>query len=196
MAEGIVAGNFGIYVGAAGATADLAGPPDTSTWTHLGDTKQGEGIKYTLSRTQHKVEAEGKLRPLAVLTNGIEEVIEAMLINCSPESIALTLRGDASTAAIATVAASSGVEGAKEVSLDFGAQLPELAVMFYGKGGPYYDSSGNRFALRSYYPLVALWGNWELSLMLNQEASIPARFMVLEHETITPKMHFQTAEST
>ena len=196
MAEGIVAGDFGIYVGAAGAAADLAGPPDTSAWTHLGDTKQGEGIKYTMSRTQHKVEAEGKLRPLAVLTNGIEEVIEAMLINCTPENIALTLRGDAGSTVVSTIAAAATVEGAKEVSLDFGAQLPELAVMFYGKGGPYYDSGGARFAMRAYYPLVALWGNWELSLMLNQEASIPARFMVLEHATINPKFHLQNADAT
>ena len=196
MAEGIIAGDFGVYLGAAGAAADLLGPPASTVWTHLGDTKQGEGIKHTMSRTQHKVEAEGKLRPLAVLTSAIEEVLEAMLINCTPEAIAYTLRGDASSAVITTVAAGSGIEGAKEVSLDYGAQLPELAVMFYGLGGPYYDSSGNRYALRSYYPLVALWGDWELSLMLNTEAVIPARFMVLEHATISPKFHFQTADPT
>ena len=50
-----------------------------------------------MSRTQHKVEAEGKLRPVAVLTSAIEEVLEAMLINCTPESIAYTLRGDATS---------------------------------------------------------------------------------------------------
>ena len=196
MAEGIIAGDFGVYVGAAGAVADLVGTPDTTKWTHLGDTKQGEGIKHTMSRTQHKVEAEGKLRPLAVLTSGIEEVLEAMLINCSPESIAYTLRGDATSSVISTIVAASMVEGAKEVSLDFGAELPELAVMFYGLGGPYYNATGGRYALRAYYPLVALWGDWSLSLMLNQEASIPARFMVLEHATINPKFHFQTAEPT
>ena len=44
--------------------------------------------------------------------------------------------------------------------------------------------TGARYALRAYYPLVALWGDWEMSLMLNTEASIPARFMVLEHTTL------------
>ena len=92
MANGIIAGDFGIYLGAAGAAADLLGPPAAAVWTHLGDTKQGEGIKHTMSRTQHKVEAEGKLRPVAVLTSAIEEVLEAMLINCTPEAIAYTLR--------------------------------------------------------------------------------------------------------
>ena len=193
MAEGIIAGDFGIYLGAAGAVADLVGPPDTTTWTHLGDTKQGEGIKHTMSRTQHKVEAEGKLRPLAVLTSAVEEVLEATLINCSPESIAYTLRGDATSTVLSTIAATSSAEGAKEVSLDFGAELPELAVLLYGLGGPYYTATGGRYALRFYYPLVALWGDWELSLMLNAEASIPARFMVLEHATIVPKFHFQSA---
>ena len=196
MAEGIIAGDFGVYLGAAGAAADLLGPPASTAWTHLGDTKQGEGIKHTMSRTQHKVEAEGKLRPLAVLTSGIEEVLEAMLINCTPAAIAYTLRGDATSTVVSTITAATDVEGATEVSLDYGAQLPELAVMFYGLGGPYYDSSGNRYALRSYYPLVALWGDWELSLMLNAEASIPARFMVLEHATISPKFHFQTAPAS
>ena len=196
MAEGIIAGDFGVYLGAAGATADLLGPPASTAWTHLGDTKQGEGIKHTMSRTQHKVEAEGKLRPLAVLTSAIEEVLEAMLINCTPEAIAYTLRGDATSTVISTITAATDVEGAKEVSLDYGAQLPELAVMFYGLGGPYYDANGNRYALRSYYPLVALWGDWELSLMLNAEASIPARFMVLDHATLSPKFHFQTAPAS
>ena len=196
MAEGIIAGDFGIYLGAAGAVADLVGPPDTTTWTHLGDTKQGEGIKHTMSRTQHKVEAEGKLRPLAVLTSAVEEVLEATLINCSPESIAYTLRGDATTGVLSTIAATSSAEGAKEVSLDFGAELPELAVLLYGLGGPYYDATGGRYALRFYYPLAALWGDWELSLMLNQNASIPARFLVLEHATISPKFHFQSAAVT
>ena len=97
MAEGVIAGDFGIYVGAPAAAADLLGPPAAAVWTHLGDTKEGEGIKYTMSRTQHKVEAEGKLRPLAVLTSSIEEVLEAMLINCTPEAIAYTLRGDATS---------------------------------------------------------------------------------------------------
>ena len=196
MAEGIIAGDFGIYVGAQGAAADLLGPPAAAVWTHLGDTKQGEGIKHTMSRTQHKVEAEGKLRPLAVLTSAIEEVLEAMLINCTPEAIAYTLRGDATSAVLTPIAAASDVEGATEVSLDFGAQLPELAVMFYGLGGPYYDAAGVRYALRSYYPLVALWGDWELSLMLNAEASIPARFLVLNHATLSPKFHFQTAPAS
>ena len=196
MAEGIIAGDFGIYLGAAAATADLAGPPDSSTWTHLGDTKQGEGLKHTMGRTQHKVEAEGKLRPLDVLTSGIEEVLEAMLINCTPESIALTLRGDAGTGVVSTIAAATGIEGAKEVSLDFGPETPKLAVMFYGKGGPFFDSTGKRYALRTYYPLVALWGEWSWALMLGQETSIPARFLVLDHPTINPKMHFQTAEPT
>ena len=196
MAEGIIAGDFGIYLGAAGAVADLVGSPDAATWTHLGDTKQGEGIKHSMSRTQHKVEAEGKLRPLAVLTSSIEEVLEAMLINCTPEAIAYTLRGDATSTVITTIPAATGVEGAEEVSLDYGAELPELAVMFYGLGGPYYDATGGRFALRAYYPLVALWGNWELSLMLNTEAMIPARFMVLEHATLKPKFHFQSAAVT
>ena len=119
-----------------------------------------------------------------------------MLINCTPEAIAYTLRGDATSAVLTPIAAASDVEGATEVSLDFGAQLPELAVMFYGLGGPYYDAAGARYALRSYYPLVALWGDWELSLMLNTEASIPARFMVLDHATLSPKFHFQTAPAT
>ena len=196
MAEGIIAGDFGIYVGAVAATADLLGPPDSAAWTHLGDTKQGEGIKHSLSRTQHKVEAEGKLRPLAVLTSAVEEVLEATLINCTPQTIATTLRGDASSAVITTIAAASMVEGATEVSLDYGAQLPELAVMFYGLGGPYFDADGSRYALRAYYPQVALWGDWELSLMLSAEAMIPARFMVLEHATLSPKFHIQTAPAS
>ena len=66
------------------------------------------------------------------------------------------------------------------MSLDYGAELPELAVMFYGLGGPYYGPTGGRYALRAYYPLVSLWGDWELNLMLNAEVAIPARFMVLE----------------
>ena len=193
MAEGIIAGDFGVYLGAAAAAADFLGAPGSAVWTHLGDTKQGEGIKYSMSRTQHKIEAEGKLRPVAVLTSAIEEVLEATLINCTPEAIAYTLRGDATSAAITVIPAASNIEGATEVSLDFGAQLPELSVMFYGLGGPYYDGVGNRYALRAYYPLVALWGDWELSLMLNAEASIPARFMVLDHATLSPKYHLQTA---
>ena len=196
MAEGIIAGDFGIYLGAPGATVDLAGAPDSSTWTHLGNTKQGEGITKSLSRTQHKVEAEGTLRPLAVLTSAIEEVLEATLIDCTPENIALTLRGDASTVAISTISAAATVEGAKEVSLDYPTELPELAVMFYGLGGPYYNSSGDRFALRLYYPLAALWGDWDISLMLGTNAEIPARFLALHHATISPKFHFQTADAT
>ena len=82
------------------------------------------------------------------------------------------------------------------MSLDYGAELPELSVMFYGLGGPYYDAAGGRYALRAYYPLVALWGDWEMSLMLNQEVSIPARFMVLEHATSAPKFHLQSAPAT
>ena len=152
MPDGIIAGDFGVYVGAVGAAADLLASPAAATWTHLGDTKQGEGIKHTMSRTQHKVEAEGKLRPLAVLTSAVEEVLEGMLIHCTAESIAYTLRGDATATAITAVAAGTNIEGAKEVSLDFPAQLPELAVMFYGLGGPYYDVAGNRYALRAYYP--------------------------------------------
>ena len=196
MAEGIIAGDFGVYLGAAGAAADLAGPPDSSTWTHLGNTKQGEGIKKSLSRTQHKVEAEGPLRPLAVLTSAIEEVLEATLIDCTPENIARTLLGDASSSVVSTIAASTGVEGAKEVSLEYPAQLPELAVLFYGLGGPYYETSGVPFALRLYYPLVALWGDWEISLMHGGEAAIPARFIALHHATISPKFHIQTADAT
>ena len=196
MAEGIIAGDFGIYVGSAGAAADLLGPPLASVWTHLGDTQQGSGIKHTMSRTQHKVEAEGKLRPVAVLTSAIEEVLEAMLINCTPESIAYTLHGDASSAVVTAIVAGAGIEGATEVSLDYGAALPELAVMFYGLGGPYYGPTGGRYALRAYYPLVSLWGDWELNLMLNAEVAIPARFMVLEHATISPKFHFQSAPAS
>ena len=196
MAEGIIAGDFGVYVGAAGAAVDLAGAPDSTTWSHLGNTKQGEGIKHTMSRTQHKVEAEGPLRPLAVLTSGIEEVLEATLIDCTPENIARTLRGDAGSTVVTTIAAAVGVEGATEVALDFGSQMPELAVMYYGLGGPFYDSSGGRYAFRAYYPLVALWGNWELSLMHSPNSEIPARFMVLNHATIKPKFHFQTAAAS
>ena len=196
MAEGIIAGDFGIYLGAAGAAADLAGAPDSSTWTHLGNTKQGEGIKKSLSRTQHKVEAEGPLRPLAVLTSAIEEVLEATLIDCTPENIAHTLRGDAGATVLTTIAAATDTEGAKEVSLDYPAELPELAVMFYGLGGPYYETSGKPFALRLYYPLVALWGDWEISLMHGANAEIPARFIALHHATLSPKFHFQTADET
>ena len=196
MAEGIIAGDFGVYLGAAGATADLLGAPDSSAWTHLGNTKQGEGIKKSLSRTQHKVEAEGPLRPLAVLTSAIEEVLEATLIDCTPENIALTLRGDAGSTVVSTISAASDVEGAKEVNLDYPAQLPELAVLFYGLGGPYYESTGAPFALRLYYPLVALWGDWEISLMHGANAEIPARFIALHHATISPKFHLQTADAT
>ena len=196
MAEGIIAGDFGVYVGAVATAADLLGPPGAATWTHLGDTKQGEGIKHSLSRTQHKVEAEGKLRPLAVLTSAVEEVLEATLINCTAETIATTLRGDSTSAVVTPITAAADVEGAKEVSLDYGAELPELAVMFYGLGGPYFDATGGRYALRAYYPQVALWGDWELSLMLSPEAMIPARFMVLEHETLSPKFHFQNAPAS
>ena len=193
MAEGIIAGDFGVYIGAVATAADLLGTPGSATWTHLGDTKQGEGIKHSLSRTQHKVEAEGKLRPLAVLTSAVEEVLEATLINCTAENIATTLRGDSSSTVVTAVSAGTAVEGAKEVSLDYGAELPELAVMFYGLGGPYFDADGNRYALRAYYPQVAIWGDWELSLMLSAEAMIPARFLVLEHATLSPKFHFQNA---
>ena len=196
MAEGIIAGNFAVYLGAAGATADLVGPPDSSTWTHLGNTKEGEGIKKSMSRTQHKVEAEGLLRPLAVLTSGIEEVLEATLIDCTPENIALTLRGDASTAAITTITATGTLEGAKEVSLDFPAHLPDMAVMFYGLGGPFYDSAGQPFALRFYYPLVALWGDWSISVMHGGNSEIPARFLALHHATLSPMLHFQTGPTT
>lgn len=191
-AEGIIAGDFAVYVGAVNATADLAGTPDSSVWTSLGNTKQGEGIKYTLGRTQHKVEAENKQRPLAVLTSAVEEVLEATLINLTAENIARTLRGDAGATVVSNVNAGAGVEGAKEVNLTYPAQLPDLAVMFFGLGGPYYDADGNRFALRAYYPKVAVWGDWELALMLGQEASIPARFLVLDHATAS-KFHFQNA---
>ena len=196
MAEGIIAGDFGVYLGSAGEAADLVGPPDSSKWTHLGNTKQGEGIKKSLSRTQHKVEAEGPLRPLAVLTSAIEEVLEATLIDCTPANIAHTLRGDAGTTVVTTISAASDVEGATEVSLDYPAELPELAVLFYGLGGPYYESTGGPFALRLYYPLVALWGDWEISLMHGVNAEIPARFIALHHATLSPKFHFQTADST
>ena len=196
MAEGIIAGDFRVYLGAGGEAADLAGTPDSTKWTSLGHTKQGEGIKKSLSRTQHKVEAEGPLRPLAVLTSAIEEVLEATLIECTPEAIAYTLRGDASSAAITNIAAASGTEGAKEVSLDYPAELPELAVMFYGLGGPYYEAENKPFALRLYYPLVALWGDWEISLMHGTNAEIPARFIALHHATISPKFHLQTADAT
>ena len=40
MAEGIIAGNFGVYLGAAGATADLVGPPDPAAWKHLGTPRR------------------------------------------------------------------------------------------------------------------------------------------------------------
>ena len=50
--------------------------------------------------------------------------------------------------------------------------------MYYGLGGPFYDATGGRFALRAYYPLVALWGDWSLSLMHSANAEIPARFLV------------------
>lgn len=193
MAEGIIAGDFGVYLGAAGAAADLAGSPDAAVWAHLGNTKQGEGIKKSLSRTQHKVEGEGPLRPLAVLTSAIEEVLEATLIDCTPENIARTLRGDATSAAVTVIPAATDIEGATEVSLDYPAELPELAVMFYGLGGPYYDAGGLPYALRLYYPLVALWGDWEISLMHGANAEIPARFIALHHATLSPKFHIQTA---
>ena len=196
MAEGIIAGDFGVYLGAAGAAADLEGPPASTTWTHLGNTKQGEGIKKSLSRTQHKVEAEGPLRPLAVLTSAVEEVLEATLIDCTPANIAHTLLGDAGATVVTTIATATDVEGATEVSLDYPAQLPELAVMFYGLGGPYYEASGEPFALRLYYPLVALWGDWEISLMHGANSEIPARFIALHHATLSPKFHFQTADKT
>ena len=193
MAEGIIAGDFKIYLGAAGAVADLVGVPDSATWTYLGNTKQGEGIKKSLTRTQHKVEAEGPLRPLAVLTSAIEEVLEAVLIDCTPQAFAHTLRGDVSSTVVTTIASAAGVEGATEVSLDYGAQLPELAVMFYGLGGPYYDATGKPYAMRLYYPLVSIWGDWDISLMHGANAEIPARFLALHHATIAPKLHFQTA---
>ena len=65
--------------------------------------------------------------------------------------------------------------------------------MFYGKGGPHYDAAGTPFALRLYYPLVALWGDWEISLMHGDNAAIPARFIALHHPTLSPKFHLQTA---
>ena len=197
--EGIIAGDYRVYVGAADHTLvplDLDGPPPSGSWTSLGETKQGEGIKYSLTRSQNKVEAEGTLRPIDVLTSGIEEVLEATLIKVTAENIGITIRGDASSTAITTIAASATAEGAKEVSLDYPSRLPHVSVLFHGLGGPYYDAaSGAAFALRAFYPRCAIWGDWELALMLGTEASIPARFLVLE-SVVAPKFHLQNAPTT
>ena len=153
---------------------------------------RGEGIKYSLSRTQNKVEAEGKLRPIEVLTSGIEEVLETMLIKVTAENMALTLRGSATSSVITDVVATATVEGAKEVSLDYPSRLPHVAVLFHGLGGPYFDAAGEAYALRAFYPRCAIWGDWELALMLGTEAMIPARFMVLD-SAVAPKFHLQNA---
>ena len=196
--EGIIAGDYRVYVGAADHTlvpADLDGAPPSGSWTSLGETKQGEGIKYSLTRTQNKVEAEGTLRPIDVLTSGIEEVLEATLIKVTPENIAHTIRGDASSTTITTIPASATAEGAKEVSLDYPTRMPHVSVLFHGLGGPFYDAAGAAHALRAFYPRCAIWGDWELALMLGTEASIPARFLVLE-SVVAPKFHLQNAATT
>lgn len=198
--DGIIAGEFEVYVAADDTAADFTGKPG-SPWSLLGKgwNNKGTGITHRIAREFTDIMVENELEPIDARLNSVEQTLELMLLDWSPATLAWAIHGDGTSGKVTTVAAAAGVEGASTITLDLDKDPARLAIMVVGPS-PFLVTAGNTGPnyMRVYWPSCRMDGDWETDFMLATAAPNPFRVKRLLPPSTSanvPQFHIQSTDA-